>query len=220
MSSALIQILVLAGIAVFLILRLKSVLGTREGFEKPPVPLQDTSSRPSRPDFEVIEGGPDYDITDHVDEKSAAAEALAKMKGADSSFSVSEFLQGARGAYEMILMGFENGEMDDLKPFLDDDVYDSFASVVEAREEQGLTIEAEFRGVREMTLVAAEFDPETTEGEISVRFVGELTSVVRDKGGDIVEGHPSEVKRQKDVWTFSRVMGSDDPNWRLVATGE
>ncbi|WP_224824267.1 Tim44/TimA family putative adaptor protein [Cognatishimia sp. MH4019] len=220
MSSALIQILVLAGIAVFLILRLKSVLGTREGFEKPPVPLQDASSRPSRPDFEVIEGGPDHDITDHVDEKSAAAEALAKMKGADGSFSVGEFLQGARGAYEMILMSFEKGEMEEIKPFLDEDVYESFASVVEAREEQGLTIEADFRGVREMTLVAAEFDPETTEGEISVRFVGELTSVVRDKGGDIIEGHPSEVKRQKDVWTFARIMGSDDPNWRLVATGE
>ncbi len=220
MSSALIQILVLAGIAVFLILRLKSVLGTREGFEKPPVPLQDASSRSSRPDFEVIEGGPDHDITDHVDEKSAAAEALAKMKGADSSFHVGEFLQGARGAYEMILMGFEKGELEEIKPFLDEDVYESFAAVVEAREEQGLTIEADFRGVREMNLVAAEFDPETTEGEVSVRFVGELTSVVRDKGGDIIEGHPSEVKRQKDVWTFSRVMGSDDPNWRLVATGE
>ena len=220
MSSALIQILVLAGIAVFLILRLKSVLGTREGFEKPPVPLQDSSSRPSRPDFEVIEGGPDHDITDHVDEKSAAAEALAKMKGVDGNFSVSEFLQGARGAYEMILMGFEKGEMEELRPFLDDDVYESFSSVVDAREEQGLTIEADFRGVREMSLVAAEFDPETTEGEVSVRFVGELTSVVRDNGGDIVEGHPSEVKRQKDVWTFARVMGSDDPNWRLVATGE
>lgn len=220
MSSALIQILVLAGIAVFLILRLKSVLGTREGFEKPPVPLQDSSARGSRPDFEVIEGGPDRDITDHVDEKSAAAEALAKMKGADSTFNVSEFLQGARGAYEMILMGFENGEVEELKPFLDEDVYESFAAVVDARNEQGLTIEAEFRGVREMTLVAAEFDPETSEGEVSVRFLGELTSVVRDKGGDIVEGHPNEVKRQKDVWTFSRIMGSDDPNWRLVATGE
>lgn len=220
MSSALIQILVLAGIAVFLILRLKSVLGTREGFEKPPVPLQESSARSSRPDFEVIEGGPDRDITDHVDEKSAAAEALAQMKGADSSFSVSDFLQGARGAYEMILMGFENGDLDDIKPFLDEDVYESFASVIEAREEQGLTIEADFRGVREMNLVAAEFNPETTEGEVSVRFVGELTSVVRDKGGDIVEGHPSEVKRQKDVWTFSRIMGADDPNWRLVATGE
>lgn len=220
MNSALIQILVLAGIAVFLILRLKSVLGTREGFEKPPVPLQDSSVRSSRPDFEVIEGGPDRDITDHVDEKSAAAEALTKMKSADPSFNVSDFLQGARGAYEMILMGFENGDLDELKPFLDEDVYESFATVIQSREERGLTIEAEFKGVREMTLVAAEFDPETSEGEVSVRFVGELTSVVRDEGGDIVEGHPNEVKRQKDVWTFSRIMGSDDPNWRLVATGE
>ncbi len=216
MSSAVIQLLVLAGIAVFLILRLKNVLGTRDGFEKPPVSI--TSSR-KRGDFEVIEGGPDRDISDNVGENTGAAEGLAAMKKAEPSFMVGEFLSGARGAYEMILMAFEKGDLEQIRPFLGEDVFETFSEVVRAREEQGLTIDAHFVGVRELKLVDAEFDESTREGEITVRFVGELTSVVRDKDGQIVEGNPNEIKRQKDVWTFARPMGTDDPNWQLVATG-
>ncbi|GAB4546293.1 MAG: Tim44/TimA family putative adaptor protein [Ruegeria sp.] len=217
MNSPLIQLLVLAGIAIFLILRLKSVLGTREGFEKPPVPQQPAPSK-SRRDFEVIDGGPDRDITDHVPEDSEIAQTLAAMKRVEPSFSVSEFLQGARGAYEMIVMGFERGNLDEIQPFLAEDVFETFVSVVSEREDKGLTIEAEFIGVREMALVDAQFDKDTNRAEITVRFVGELTSVVRDRDGNIVEGNPNTIKRQKDSWTFARVMGADDPNWLLVAT--
>ena len=219
MNSPIISLLVLAGIAVFLILRLKNVLGTRDGFEAPPAERPIERDGPRR-DFEVIEGGPDRDIIDHVDEGSAAAKALAQMKKADPSFSVSEFLQGARGAYEMILMGFERGDLAAIKGFLSDDVYEAFAGVVEHREKEGLQIEAEFAGVRDLTLVAAEFDETTTAGEVTVKFVGELTSVVRNKAGEIIEGKEDKVKRQKDIWTFERVMNSNDPNWQLVATGE
>lgn len=219
MNSPLIQLLVLAGVAVFLILRLKSVLGTRDGFEQPPVPRGAESPRDKRA-FEVIDGGPDRDIEDHVDADSDAASALAKMKRAEPAFVLSEFLQGARGAYEMILMGFERGELADIQPFLAEEVYETFAEVVEARDEQGLTIEAEFIGVREMSVVDATFDDDDSDGEITVRFVGELTVVVRDAGGEIVEGSATTVKKQKDTWTFGRSMGSDDPNWLLVATGE
>ncbi len=217
MNEPMIQLLVLAGIAIFLILRLKSVLGSREGFEKPPVPHQpDTGA--SRRDFEVIEGGPDHDITDHVPEDSEQAQTLAAMKRVEPSFSVSEFVQGARGAYEMIVMGFEKGNLDEIQPFLAEDVFDTFVSVVAAREDQGLTIEAEFIGVRETALADVSFDKDTNEAEITMKFIGELTSVVRDRGGDIIEGNPNTVKRQKDSWTFARVMGKDDPNWLLVAT--
>lgn len=218
MNSPIIQLLVLAGIAVFLILRLKNVLGTREGFEKPPVQVPSPSRK--RADFEVIEGGPDPDIADHTEGMPDAAEALAKMKAAEPSFGVSDFLGGARGAYEMILMGFERGDMADIKPFLDDDVYASFAEVVEMREKQGLKVEANFVGIREMSLADATFDEATGIGEVTVRFIGEMTFVVRDKAGEIVEGDEKKTKRQKDVWTFARKMGSSDPNWQLVATGE
>lgn len=217
MNSPIIQLLVLAGIAVFLILRLRNVLGTRDGYEPP---RQVTTSARKGPELEVIDGGPDRDITDHVEEGSDAAAALAKMKTAEPNFGVSEFLQGARGAYEMILMGFEKGDLSQIKDFLSEDVYQTFAQVVEAREQQGLTIEAEFIGVRETALQDATFDVDSREAEVTVRFVGELTYVVRDNAGEIVEGSESQVKRQKDVWTFARTMGANDPNWQLVATGE
>ena len=218
MSSPIIQLIVLAAIAIFLILRLRDVLGTREGFEKPVVSRTESQRVDNRGKFEVIEGGPDTDITDHV-EDPASIEALAKMKGAERSFAVGDFLNGARGAYEMILMAFEAGELDKIKPFLSDEIYESFATVVEQREKDGYKIDANFVGLREMKLVEAEFDDDSREGEITIRFIGEITSVVRDKSGEIVEGNPTEVKRQKDVWTFARIMGSENPNWQLVATG-
>lgn len=218
MNSSLIQLLVLAGIAVFLIIKLRAVLGTREGFEKPPVPLEPASR--ARRDFEVIEGGPDRDITDNVPEGSPAAQALAAMKGAEPSFSVVTFLSGARGAYEMILMAFDKGDLDSIRPFIGADVEHSFGEAIEARREQGLTVESKFVGMRELALQDATYNATTREAEVSVRFVGEITSVVKNAAGEIVEGKPTEIKRQRDVWTFARKMGASDPNWQLVATGD
>ena len=220
MSSSLIQLLVLAGIALFLILRLRSVLGTRDGFEKPPLDGPSSSRSNKRPEFDVIEGGPDQDITDHVDDGTSSAKALAAMKMAEPGFMVGPFLEGARGAYEMILMAFESGDLDSVEGFLSEEVAESFQSVIDHRNAEGLTVEANFVGVREVSLKEAEFDRGTNEGDITVRFVGELTSVVRNSDGEIIEGNPNEIKRQRDVWTFSRVMGAEDPNWQLVATGE
>jgi predicted lipid-binding transport protein (Tim44 family) len=219
MNSSLLQLLVLAGIAVFLILKLRSVLGTREGFEKPPVPVEQARPRGKRT-FEVIEGGPDRDIIDHVAEGSEAARALAAMKQAEPGFSVSDFLTGARGAYEMILMAFERGELDSIRPFLNDEVEASFAQAINARERDGLTVEANFIGLREMAIADADFDATTRTAEITVRFTGELTTVVRNAAGEVVDGHPTSPKRQRDAWTFARRMGVQDPNWQLVATGD
>jgi predicted lipid-binding transport protein (Tim44 family) len=222
MEPAVIQLLILAGIAVFLILRLRSVLGTRDGFEQKPLPRQGAEPEGARkPRFEVIEGGPDTDITDHVPDGSDMAKALARMKATDPDFSVDEFLQGARGAYEMILMAFESSDLDPILPFLSRDVFNSFDEVVQLRENEGLRVDATFVGLRELSIVDAVFDATTKEGEITIKFVGELTSVVRKAdSGEVIEGDPNEIKRQKDVWTFARDMSSDSPNWKLVATGE
>lgn len=217
--NSMIQLLVLAGIAIFLILKLRSVLGTREGFEKPPVPLEDVRPRVRR-DFEVIEGGPDRDITDHAADGSDTAKALAAMKLAEPGFSVNTFLQGARGAYEMILMAFERGDLDAIRPFLADEIEAAFAQVINAREAQGLTVTAKFIGLKEMSLVEASFDRNTKFAEITVRYVGELTSAIRNSAGEIVEGSEKDIKRQRDIWTFGRTMGASDPNWQLIATGE
>jgi predicted lipid-binding transport protein (Tim44 family) len=219
MNNSLVQLLVLAGIAIFLVIKLRSVLGTRQGFEKPPVPLEELRPRVRR-DFEVIDGGPDRDITDHVPDGSSSAKALATMKTIESSFSVGTFLQGARGAYEMILMAFEKGELDRIRPFLSDDVETTFAAAIAAREAEGLTVEAKFVGMKEMVLHEATFDSTTKLAEIAVRYVGETTSLVRNKAGEVVEGSATEIKRQRDIWTFARTMGSSDPNWQLVATGD
>ena len=218
MNSSIIQLLVLAGVAIFLIVRLKNVLGTRDGFEKPPA--QVTRKPASSARFEVIEGGIDHDIADHVDQNSAAAKALAAMKRAEPDFNVTEFLTGARAAYEMILMAFEKGDMEKIEPFLSGDVFEAFSEVVDERKKKGLSIDAEFMGIRELKLKDAEFNETTRTGEISVLFVSEQKSVVRDQSGKIVEGDPKEIVRQKDIWTFARKMGADDPNWQLVATGE
>lgn len=216
MNSHMIELLILAGIAVFMVIRLRNALGTREGFEVE----KETPAEKTRQEFEVIEGGLDRDIADNADPDSPSGKALRKMKGLEPHFSVTEFLGGARGAYEMILMSFEKGQMDDIKPFLADDVADAFQSVVDARADQGLTVEAEFIGVRETSLVDAEFDEATNTATIDVKFIGELTSAVRNENGEIIEGDTTTIKRQKDIWTFTRVMGTDDPNWILTATGE
>lgn len=219
MNSSLIQLLVLAGIAIFLILKLRSVLGTRDGFEKPPIPLDDVRPQVRR-NFDVIEGGPDRDITDHAVDGSDAAKALMAMKHAEPGFAVTPFLEGARGAYEMILMAFEKGELDRIRPFLSDEVEATFAEAIGAREKNGLTVDATFVGMKELALHDATFNRDSGIAEISVRFVGEQTYVVRNKAGEIVEGSPKEIKRQRDIWTFARRMGVDDPNWQLVATGD
>lgn len=222
MSSAVIQLLVLAGVAIFLILRLKSVLGTREGFEKPPVPLSEKADMRdvNRPEFEVIEGGPDHDIVDNVPEGSDAAMALAAMKRADNDFSVTQFLQGARGAYEMILMAFKSGDLSDVDGFIAGDVLESLRDAIADRERQALRIEATFVGIRELKLVGATFDETSGDAELTVRFLAELTSVVKNPAGEIVEGSPTEIVRQRDTWSFARDMRADDPNWQLVATGD
>ncbi|WP_417278593.1 Tim44/TimA family putative adaptor protein [Celeribacter sp.] len=220
MGNSLLSILVLAGIAIFLILRLRSVLGTREGFEKPRADFPGAEEATTvKRDFEVIEGGVDHDIIDNVEAGTRAADNLAAIKRVDPNFNVSEFLSGARGAYEMILMAFEHDELESIQPFLSEDVYEAFSSVVEDRQSKGLTIESQFVGLRELQIIDADLDRATDEAEIKIRFVGETSSVVRNAEGEIVQGDPKAINRQKDIWTFARHLNSDDPNWQLVATG-
>jgi len=217
MSPAVIQLLVFAAIAVFLFLRLKGVLGTRGGFEPTIEPSKPDTVK--GPEFEVIEGGLDRDITDHVKMESLAGQAFAKMKKAEPDFSVNESLGGARQAYEMILMAFEGDDLETLKQFLAADVYDSFASVIAERQKAGLTVKATFVGVREMKVTGAKFKARNKEGEITMRFVGEIVSYVEDDKGKIVEGGRDVIKRQTDTWSFARKFNNNDPNWELVSTG-
>ena len=209
MSSSLIQLLVLAGIAIFLILRLRNVLGNRDGYEPPKVDAP--AARPTRR-FEVIEGSadqPDRDIEDHAEPGSPAAQALTGMKRVEPDFSVTEFLSGAKGAYEMILMAFERGDLAPVRPFLNDNVADAFQSVIDQRRAAGQTVEAQFLGTRETALSGATFDPTSGQAEVSVRFLGEMIVATRDAAGTLIEGDPKAARKQRDVWTFERRMGQD-----------
>ena len=219
MSNPLIQLIVLAAIAIFLILRLKNVLGTRDGFEQPPkVEPPETARRR----FDVIDGNAepdDSDIRDHADPGSPAAAALTRMKQIEPSFHLGDFLNGAKSAYEMILMAFERGDLSEVRPFLAPPAADAFQGVIDERKAAGQTVEAQYIGTRETALAGAEFDETSREAEISVRFTGEMIVATRDASGVVVDGDPKSARKQRDVWTFARQMGQDDPNWRLVATG-
>lgn len=216
MGSSLVQLLALAAVAVFLVMKLLSVMGTREGFEPKPTP---NAKRPND-HLRVIEGSVDSDITDFAEADSETGRALADMKRIDRGFSVGEFVSGSRQAYEMILMAFEKGDLKLLESLLAPDIYESFAKVIHTRADEGLSVSASFIGVREISLKSARFDEAEKEGEVTMRFVGELTSVVKNAEGETVEGNPDEIKRQTNVWTFARLMGTDNPNWLLVATDE
>lgn len=218
MSNPMIQLLVLAAIAIFLILRLRNVLGTRDGFE----PTKAEPPQSDRRKFEVIDGSAnevDHDIVDHVEPDSPAANALTAMKQVEPSFSVGEFLTGAKSAHEMILLAFERGDISEIRPFLAPEVAEAFQSVIDTRNEQGQTVEAQYLGTHGTSVSAAEFDDRTGMAEISVQFVAELIVVTRDAEGNVVEGDPKASRKQRDVWTFGRGMGQDDPNWQLIATG-
>lgn len=218
MNNALLQLLVLAAVAVFLIVRLRNVLGTRDGFE----PTQ----TPAKPPLRVVHSagddqsdGQDSDISDHVDPDSPAAQMLRAMKKAEPSFQVGPFLNGAKSAYEMILLAFERGDISEVRGFLAPEVAQAFDDVIARRKKDGLTTEAQFLGTREVTLAGANFDEASRMAEISVRMLGEMTVATRNAEGEIVDGNPRAARKQRDTWTFARQMGQDDPNWRLVATG-
>ena len=214
MTNPLLQLLVLGAIAVFLILRLRGVLGTRDGFETPRVPEEPVA----RKRFDVIDGDADNDITDHAEPGSANAKALAEMKAVEPQFAVGPFLTGAKSAYEMILMAFERGDLSAVRAFLAPPVAEAFESVIAERQARNLTTTAEFLGTRETALAEAEFNRATGMAELSVRFVGEMIVATRDADGNVVEGDPKAARKQRDVWTFARHMGEADPNWQLVAT--
>ena len=217
MGTSFIQLLVLAGIALFLFFRLRDTLGTRGGFEPD---LKATSKASPIVDVQPSTEHEDDEISDFVEPKSVAAKALSAMKRAESDFDVGDFLNGSKAAYEMILMAFEEGNLNDIEALVDDAIMDSFSAAVSNREDLGLKIEATFIGFRSLKIVAASFTPKTKRAEISVSFTSEITSVVRNAKGKIVDGDPKESKRQTDIWTFARDMGSDNVNWLLIATSE
>tara|TARA_B100001250_G_scaffold410465_1_gene436963 strand:+ start:221 stop:871 length:651 start_codon:yes stop_codon:yes gene_type:complete len=213
------QIVILAAVALFLFWRLRAVLGSREGYEKTLQTIQtQTSKSKTVTNLSSPEETSDNDITDYVEENSENAKTLKIIKEKNKDFTVQNFVSGAKNAYEIILMAFENSDLKTLKPLLEKPVYDRFESVLVDRKKKKLSVEANFIGVRDIRITNVFFDKKLNKADITLTFKSELTTVVKDKSGKVVEGDSSDIKKQKDVWTFSKLLSNNKPIWFLKTT--
>jgi predicted lipid-binding transport protein (Tim44 family) len=226
--------IIFLALAVFIFLRLRSVLGQRTGSERPPfdrtrdllqgsargdnnkvVPLPGTviDHAPAVP----AEPAPPVDRWKGIAEPgSALAAGLDAVARQDSSFDPQHFLSGAKSAYEMIVMAFANGDRRTLNDLLSREVYEGFEGAIREREQRGEKVERKFVGIDKTELVNAEVRNRTAQ--ITVRFVSKIISVTRDKSAAIIDGSADKVADVTDVWTFARDTSSRDPNWKLVGT--
>ena len=214
------QIFILAAVAIFLFWRLRAVLGSRDGFEKTLNDIKDTRDvgNASLVVDEKIENRQDEDIFDYVEESSKSADAFKKMKEFDNDFSVNKFVSGAKMAYEIILMAFEKGDLEKLKNLLEKKVLQSFKSVIDKRRKDGFVVDAKFIGMRDIRIINATFSQKTKIADVTLTFKSEITTVVKDSKGNIVEGHPDEIKKQKDTWVFTKNLSEKTPIWLLKST--
>ena len=219
-----VQIIVLAAVAFFLFWRLRSVLGSRQGFEKlnKNVDKKTKSSKiNSNIDDKIIDiksTNIDEEIADYVDENSEQFKTLSELKKIEDGWQVSHFVSGAKLAYEEILMAFENGDLSKIKKLSSKDVFTAFKEVIDDRNQKGLQVEAIFGGVRDIRIKDVKLNKKNLEANITMVFQCDITYSIKDKNNKIIEGGPDKVKKQKDVWTFSRKMNSDIPNWYLTKT--
>jgi predicted lipid-binding transport protein (Tim44 family) len=226
--------IIFLALAVFIFLRLRSVLGQRTGSERPPydraapnvvqrtqdnnnvVPMPGTviDQAPAAPNADVAPADRWKGV---AEPGTALAAGLDGIAAQDSSFDPRHFLSGARSAYEMIVLAFANGDRRALKDLLSSEVYESFEAVIKDREKHEQKTETRFVSIDKAELVGAE--ARDRAAQLTVRFVSQMISVTRDKTGAIVDGNPDKVADITDVWTFARDTSSRDPNWKLVGTG-
>ena len=214
------QIFILAAVAIFLFWRLRAVLGSRDGFEKTLKEIKESSNVVNNPEVidETKNDSPDDDIFDYVEENSKNAEVFKKMKEFDSEFSVNKFVSGAKMAYEIILMAFERGDTEKLRTLLEKKVLTSFKSVIDKRKKDGFIVDAKFIGMRDIRIINASFSQKTKIADVTLSFKSEITTVVKDSKGAIIEGHPDEIKKQKDTWVFTKNLSDKSPVWFLKST--
>lgn len=227
--------IIILGLAVFIFLRLRSVLGTRTGNERRPqdpfvgspqpdppandkvVPLPQRKTDPQGPQPAPEPGEPAGDRWAGVAEAgSPVARGLDQIAGAEGGFDARGFVAGARAAYEMIVNAFAAGDRKALKPLLAREVFDSFSAAIADRENRGETVESSFVSIEKSEITEAETVGKTAQ--LTVRFVSKLISATRDKTGAVIDGSATEIADLIDVWTFARDLNSRDPNWRLIST--
>lgn len=212
-----VEIVLLAMVAIFVGLRLYAVLGRRTGHEQQPV---------TRP--EAIPGteapAPVADIAPERTENSGlvyhdeAANGIRAIVAADPHFDVARFLEGAQAAYRMILEAYWRGDEEELGYLVGDDVRASFTTAIAEREVSGLKLDNRLIAIEKAMIEDARLDGRVAR--IDVRFDADIAAVTRNQDGDVVAGSLTDAVQVHDIWTFSRTLGSDDPNWLLVDTDE
>ncbi|MGI3900367.1 MAG: Tim44/TimA family putative adaptor protein [Janthinobacterium lividum] len=235
------SIVVFAVLAVFVVWKLRSVLGTRTGAERPPIdPFEArrklregkpgggaTPPEPGRGPGQVIplqrNTSPNITAPDPAEAwrgvigpGSQALDGLVQIGAADRTFTADSFMQGARGAYEMIVSAFAAGDRETLKPLLAKDVYDGFDAAISAREARGEKSETTFVSTEKPLVHEAQLKGRTAQ--VTILFQSKMITVTRDRDGTIAEGTTDQVAEVFDRWTFAREVDARDPNWRLVAT--
>ncbi len=216
------SLIVFAALAIFVVWKLRSVLGVRvDREEAPPAQFQPRRSplaparlpgAPPAADFPAPRAEDRWEGV--VDKEGAAASGLDAIAAADPRFDGRGFLDGARRAYEIIVTAFAKGDRDTLRPLLSRDVFDGFAGEIARRETAGETMETAIVAIDTALIDAARAAPRLNE--ITVRFAARLMTIRKDKAGEVIEGgHTAPVE---EFWTFARDPRATDPNWKLVAT--
>ena len=222
--------LVFGLLAIFVVWKLRSVLGTRTGEEQSNLEMY---RRKSEPPAEAADNilrypGKSADMAEPASDDLRAAwlqipgieknvlPGLEAVVQADKSFEPRSFIDGAKSAYEMIIMSFAAGNRAALRDLLSKDVYDSFVAAISDREARGDTVDTTFVSIDRAVMEDAHLRDSTAQ--ITMRFQSKLITATRSKDGKIVDGNPDKVVDMIDVWTFARETSSRDPNWRLVAT--
>jgi len=211
-----IDLILFGMIAAFLVLRLRSILGRRTGFERPSQPYQAPQAQPAGAPVTEGRPGPAAEPVNRAvpDPASPIGQALVGMKAIDRSFDPVGFLRGAEQAFRMIVTGFANGDRATLRGLLADDTYAAFDQAITEREAAGHTQISEIRAIQSTVIENAELKDKVAT--ITVRIVSDQVNLTNDRNGNPVTGTEA-VTEITDLWSFERDLSQQDPTWRLVA---
>ncbi len=213
-----IDLILFAMVAAFLVLRLRSVLGKRQGYERPPQAPGMPDARAARVEGvaeDVMPARGSGARRNLPSPQSPVGQALTQIVEQDPSFSPNGFLDGAEGAFRMIVAAFAQGDRQMLRALLSDETYSGFEQAVAGREAAGETQRTEIRSMHEMALEGAEL--RGSVADVTVRFVSDQVNMTTGRGGEIVAGSDA-ITEVIDIWTFQRDLTAKDPTWKLTAT--
>lgn len=211
-------IVLLAMVALFVGLRLYSVLGRRTGHEQQPILRPAETAPTAEASAPVQDASPGRPETSDLVYEQSAAPGIRAIVAADPAFDVSRFMEGAQAAYGWILDAFWKGDKEELRHLVTGDVLATFEQAITEREAAGEKLDNRLVSIERAVIEDAELRGRVAE--ITVRFDADIVAVTRDAAGELVAGSLSDAIETHDVWTFRRTLGSNDPNWVLVETDD